>query len=131
MMFKPNKTLDDQQMPDVLIRLSCSGIFFSGSNLNFKHPAPFLAPGTPPPLTSSGNIRGVLTAGQPAGGQSSCAWKPDRVPLTQNLKYQHQRSIAAACYLLSSTVCHPGGVDTRLICSRGSLTALTEREMLP
>lgn len=34
---------------------------------------------------------------------SSCAWKPDRAPLTQNLKYQ-QGSIAAACYLLFSGV---------------------------
>lgn len=59
-------------------------------------------PQEPLPLTSSGNIRGPLKMVQLAGGLSSCAWKPDRAPLTQNLKYQ-QRSIAAACYLLSST----------------------------
>lgn len=58
-----------------------------------------------PPLTNCGDIRGQL-----AGGLSSCAWKPERVPLTPNLKYQ-QRSIAAACHLLSSRVLQ-GQIDT-------------------
>lgn len=62
----------------------------------------------------------------PAGALSSCAWKPDREPLTPNLKYQ-QRSIDAACYLLSST--KYGRVDRYLsnqlqICSSGILMVI-------